>query len=509
MKHEKFIREYCRIIDQCHGQRPDSLWFSTWMSSKSPYFNFPQNFEKYWLNGHLPPKITLSKKMKLALRQIVTFGSVLVKSLYLKIKLRQELRELYLLEGQEINLVRTFLYKTDREAKDPFWGDLIDLLTGAQRPLVTIYDPNFSILHCKNIYDSKKHNFPYLVFLSPLSLIKIYFSLLQEAFKKISFRGDFLVNEKNIGQFVTDFYQAELLSPASLINLVFMNAFQTIFKKFQVHKAYLTFENNPWEKMFYLARAATNKKVEVIGFQHSSIQEGATNYLLSAYESQNHLCPDKIISVGEYTYQLMKDSPHYKNIPIEIGCALRHLYLEKINEHAPISKGNQINLLIVLDGTLDTVKLIQLVLEFLKLNQSENLSIMIKEHPNLLLKNFFPEFFSNEYVLSKKIIISTEGLQKNLEWADIILYSGTTSSIEALKMGKAVINYNFSMFNYDPLFQFKDFKWEANTPQDLSDIIDNYLKLSPSDLQERKLAAKKFVNSYFSPCTRENIERFL
>lgn len=509
MKNDQFIKDFCRSIDQCHGQRPDHLWFSTWMSSKSPYFSFPQSFELFWTSGNLPPRSKILNKLKLAFRLGLTLCSLLTKAFYLKIILRKELKNLFELKGQEINLVRTFLYNSEPEAKDPFWGELIDRLIQDTRPLITIYDPNFSIFYCRNAYNPKRRNVPFLAFSSPLKLITNYFSLLKEAFGVVRFKGDFVVNKINIEGLLVDSYQADLLRPSSLMNLVYLDSFKSIFENFTLHKAYLPFENNPWEKMFYLARANSKEKFQAIGFQHTSIQEGATNYLLSEYESQNHLIPDKIFSVGVYTYQMMKNLPHYKNITMQVGCALRHSYLETIHQFALVENSKTINLLVILDGTQDTVRLIELVVDFIALNKLQNVSIIIREHPNLLLKNFFPEFLENGKVRSGKIIISSKSLQQDLEWATIVLYTGSTSSIEALKMGRAVINFNFSKFNYDPLFQFSAFKWELTTPQNLNDIINHYSSFTPADLLQKRLAAQNFVNSYFSPCTKENIERFL
>jgi surface carbohydrate biosynthesis protein (TIGR04326 family) len=509
MKHEKFISEYCRIINLCHGQLPDQLWFATWMSSKSPYFNFPHNFEKFWLSGKIPQRQTPYAKIKIAFRQFITLCSIIAKSLYLKTAMRRELRELSSHEGEELNLLRTFLYKSDNQMTDPFWGDLVDALINEKKPLLTIYDPNFSVFHCKSAFNNKRRNFPYLVFLSPLHLLKLYFSLLRESSRKIQPQGDFTVNGTNLQDFIVDSYQSELLSSASLVNLAFMASFHSCIGKYNIKKAYLTFENNPWEKMFYLARQSLDKKIEVIGFQHASIPEGATNYYLSNYEAQKHLHPDKVLSVGSFTSALMKNFIHYKNIPVETGCALRHVYLERIKESDTQPRTQETHLLVVLDGTPDTKQLIQLVVDFIKLNHAKNFSIKLKEHPNLLLKNFYPEFLRQESILTNKIKLSNENLQQNLKWADIVLYTGSTSCIEALKMGKAVINYNFSLFNYDPLFQFTDLRWEIHSPNELNLTINDFVRLSPADLQQRKLAAKKFVENYFSPCTRENIERFL
>ncbi len=508
MKSEKFITDFCGAIDQCHGQRPDKLWFSTWMSSKSPYFSFPQSFEKFWLSNKLPSVTPTCKKLSLAFRLTVTLGSVLAKSIYLKFKMRQELQEISALRNKKVNLLRTFSYGYAQDAKDPFWGELVEVLTQSSVPLITIYDPHFSVTHCKNAYNSARHNLPYLIFVSPVSLFRNYFLILFESFKKINFQS-YQVKNIDIKTYLADAYQAELLSPTSFVNLVFYESFKKTFNEFDIQKAYIPFENNPWEKMFHLAKLSSRKKFEIIGFQHASIQEGATNYHLSSYENHNRLCPDKILSVGEYTFKYMQSLPYYKNIHVQIGCALRYSYLENETNSSFSKSDENINLLVILDGTLDTVKLIELVLNFTKINTLKNISIKFKEHPNLRIKKFFPDLLNNEALLSGKITLAQGSLQENLEVSDIVLYTGTTSSIEALKMGKGAINYNFSMFNYDPLFQFTDFKWKASTPEELIDILQSYQQLSPEELAQKKLAAKNFVNKYFSPCTRENIERFL
>jgi surface carbohydrate biosynthesis protein (TIGR04326 family) len=505
MKNEKFIKDYCEIIDNCHGQRPDKLWLATWMSCKSPYFSFPQNFEKFWSTGALPTDIRFSEKIFMALRLFLTLVSIVLKSIYIKITMRTELAQLYALRGKKINLMRTFAYNSNPQAEDPFWGKLVDLLTESSTPLVTVYDPHFSIKECKKAFQKNKKNVPYLAFFSPLEVVKCYFELLFEAFSNIHLSSQ----NKRIEHYLTAAYQQEILSPATFINLVFLSSFKKIINTFSIEKAYLPFENNPWEKMFYLAKKGSHKNFKVIGFQHSSIQEGATNYLLSAYETKNKFCPDRIMSVGSYTLDYMKGLPFYKNITLEIGCALRYSYLEQISFLPTERSDDQIHLLAILDGTPDTIKLISLVLEFCKTNPFKNISIKIKQHPSLPIKSFFPNFLTNAAVLNHQIGVAEGNLETSLIWADLILYSGTTSCIEALKMGKAVINYNHSTFNYDPLFQFTEFKWEVSNPQNLTAAIQQYITLSPKELQQKKIVAKKFVNSYFSPCTKENIERFL
>lgn len=508
MKNEHFITEFCKIVDQCHGQRPDKLWFSTWMSSKSPYFDFPKSFEKFWSDKKLPPKLTLGKKLRMLFRQTLTLLSVLLKSAYLKYSMRKELKELYTLKNSDINLLQSFFYAPGLENPDPFWGPLADTLANSKLPLITIYNPQFSIFKCKQSYCPGKKKFPYLVFFSAPDLIKNYVSHIKESFGIFQFNS-YLINNVETKKFLKDAYQFDLLQPASLVNIVFLESFKNINKLFKIQKAYIPFENNPWEKMFHLAKKESMKNFHTIGFQHASIPKGATNYFLSSYESKYHLHPDTILTVGECTHQYIKSIPFYKDIRVETGCALRHMYLEKEEVAFTFEKNAPTRLLVLLDGIPDTIQLLHLIKDFIKINESLNIEITIKEHPNFLLKKSIPSFLNNNSALIKKINIANAPLRDCLKKADVILYTATTGSIEALRLGKAVINYNYSLFNQDPLFQFTDFKWEAHSPRDLITIINNYLNLSKPEITQKRLAAKNFTSRYFSPCTKENIERFL
>jgi hypothetical protein len=512
MKQQNFIQEYCETVDAFHGRRPDVLWFSTWVASKSPYFDFPKKFSALWANQTALKTVRVSRLLLLILRLTVTLTSLCLKACTLKLLYRNELKSVRSLK--KINVVRTFLYSSDPDARDPFWGDLIPLLEKNQPPLLIIYDPGFSIFKCKGTYQKARNNFPYYVFLSPRNLIKRYFQQINEAFqvaRQTSHSGP-RSNENPEIQLLIDTYRQEILAPLTLSTWAFYDCFAALMTEFEIHHLYLTFENNPWEKMCYLARRDLRKEFKVIGFQHSTIQEGATNYFLSEYEATHRLHPDLILCVGEMTLDLLKQNPHYRKIRLENGCALRYSRLtgEPTPPHAdPARSVLPTKLLIALDGIADAVDCLHMLLDFFAQHETSELEIKVKEHPNFKIAKMDRELFNHPFFQNGRI--ATEPLPELLAWADILLYSGSTVSLEALAMGKPVIQFSpeGSLFNYDPLFQFTANKYKIKTAADLARALTEITRLSPSVRAERAAISISFAQAYFSPCTRESIERFL
>lgn len=509
MKQQNFITEYCRILDQCHGQREDELWFSTWMASKSPYFEFPKRMEHFWKIGEIQPQLTIAQKCFKVLRLTLTLFFLIVKSFYLKLIFHKELDEIRRLSvDRKFNLLRTFCYSWKNSASDTFWGDLLPALVGnPENPLLVIYDPGFSVIYSRKAYQPEFRNFPYFIFLDLKSILKSYLRLIKQGFSSHTWKGDLNIKGKEITKIIENTFQFELLAPSALTVLAFKNALENLFKLIEVNRIYIPFENNPWEKMCYFAREKSKQNMEIVGYQHATVQEGATNYRLSQYEASRGYYPDIIFTVGLYTKKLLKSYSAYEGIDVRSGCALRYKYLDNLKQESK-DISLPLHLLVTLDGTPDTKILLEFLDQFLNL-KPENVRIKIKEHPNQRIKLFWPEFLHKHYITSGLVEITNDAVAMCLKWSDAVLYTGTTVSVEALKLGRAVINYNFSLFNYDPLFQFRSFKWEVKEPGDLIQVLREFSELSPSDLKFKREEGVKFVDEYFTPCNQQKIQDFM
>jgi hypothetical protein len=514
VKHENFITEYCQILDQSHGQRPDLLWFSTWMASKSPYFNFAKKFEFFWKSGNFDSRFPLIKKWKMTLRLTASLVLLLAKCLFLKWTYRNELKALEKLN--KINVLRTFLYSPESQARDPFWGDFVTELEKSEIPLVVVFEPQFSIFKCKKTFHPLRRNFPYQVFISPWKLLGNYINLVEEAYGKWSFQNknnSYFVKNQNISTLVTSHYREELLSPSALTTLGFYDCFYKIMSDFEIQNFYLTFENNPWEKMCYLARRELQKKFNVIGFQHTAVQRGAANYFLSDYEIRYQLHPDLVICAGEKQLEVLRSYPTYKSVKTTLGCALRHSFLgEKTDESINAShlKPAEFKILVALDGVPDTIELLQLALQFSELFKEDSLEIRIKEHPNFSIEKAYPQVLNHPEIKNNRVKLSTNSLEENLNWCNYLLYSGTVVSIEALRKGKMLIQFGYTLFDYDPLFQYQETKINIKNVDEMVRALIEIKNLHPADQMSRGLkAGQSFAESYFYPCTQESIKTFL
>jgi hypothetical protein len=508
MEPQEFIIKYCEILDEIHGQRPDRLWFSTWMASKSPYFDFAKKFEAYWLTKRTPPRLTPLTQARMALRLSLTLFSMIGKSWLLRFIYRAELR---VLQGlTRINVLRTFESSASAETRDAFWGDLILELEKDPTPLLVIFQPQSSLFKLKQWAQGKKHHLPYQVFLSPGSLIKTYFELLFESFGDFAFSESSSLRTPELRALAEDNYRQELLSPTAFATLCFYRAFFQVIKNHYIEKFFLTYENNPWEKMLYFARRELDKNFKVIGFQHSTIQRDAANYYLSEYEVAHRLHPDVVICSGPAPLSLLKTLRFYKSVPLELGCALRYSSLQPTSiTSKPQHTETFSRCLIALDGTPDAGALLEFALKALEALGDPQLEIRVKEHPNFPISRLGKDFTSHPSFRKGSVKLSHEPLAANLDWAQVLLYSGTTVSLEALSQGKPVIQYSYTLFNFDPLFQFQEYKYSTQTVENFVAAWQQLKTLSAEEKFERSEAGKRFVSAYFNPCTSESLGRFL
>ena len=87
---------------------------------------------------------------------------------------------------------------------------------------------------------------------------------------------------------------------------------------------------------------------------------------------------------------------------------------------------------------------------------------------------------------------------------------GTTVSLEALMVGKPIIHFDRGdLLNYDPLFEFSDFKWKVQRKDSLHTIIQNIQALPETLYCEHQQQGRKYVEQYFFPVTDGNMSKFL
>jgi len=101
-------------------------------------------------------------------------------------------------------------------------------------------------------------------------------------------------------------------------------------------------------------------------------------------------------------------------------------------------------------------------------------------------------------------------IKESLKWADVLLYTSSTVSLEALSLGIPVIYLELGeLLKPDPLFGYDGLKWAVSDPDNLLATIDFIDNLPNGEFRILQDKAKEYTRRYFYPVTEENLEQFI
>ncbi len=277
----------------------------------------------------------------------------------------------------------------------------------------------------------------------------------------------------------------------------------------QVHVSAFAFtcEYNPWERMCLLALNEHPSDVMTYGYQHTVVPQASMNMFNSTIDEDVMPQPKQLLTVGIEPAKIIEQYQTSKQIDIKPACGLRFEYLNDVKAAAQLHRRGHI--LVALEGLPDVARLIDVVIS--QLSMRDDLTIRIRTHPVLRFNLIMPLLKQN--IKSLKHVELSDGsfsLAEDLLWADIVLYWGTTVSLEALSLGKPVIHFdNGSLISFDPLFKLDQLKWITHRRTDLSQLIDQIYNLSDREFNEQLKAAQQYLARYFHPVTPNAMEKFI
>lgn len=382
--------------------------------------------------------------------------------------------------------------------KDPFFGDLPSFLEKKEKII--------SLLHLHGDYKKIIENInrcndqiliPWEYFLDRRKVISSIFRLL---FWRIKIKPICFDNVD-----VSPVILAELnRSRFTLHAYLFYESMKNFINKITINKFFYTFENIPWERMAILSLREFSSGTKIIGYQHSIVPQADTGVLLSKDEIDIGPVPDKIFTTGEVTSDLINRYSGFKNGMVAPACALRYKYLFKMKPKKRTSSGN---VLLALEGSPSVVKMVNYVID--QLVNLDDINLTIRSHPIMPYKTI--QKYINYNVAELKNVRTSENslIIDDLLETDILIYWGTTVALEALSMGIPLIRYKMgNLLSYDPLFQSSHLKWECSEGVSLIDTINSIYKMKNSDYFLELTNAKSYLNRYFHPVTKKNLEKF-
>lgn len=341
---------------------------------------------------------------------------------------------------------------------------------------------------------------PSFLFLKLSDIFKSYFMTLFKRCKvnrRVTFQGlpVFHIAQEELYQDICSlgFFAAMLEYYASL----------RFFQHVKAKRMIQIFENYGWEKMSLLGARRANKRVKIFGFQHAFIARNTFKYFPSWAERGRIPLPDRIITMGKRTKNIMEEYGNYGSAELQEGVALRQQYLHSVQ---PLPRNKDGDIFVPLTITVeDTIKVITFL--YHAGLQDSRRKVYLRFHPVTPKEKVFAGL---SFKMPANFYISdADSIYAELERAAVVLYTFTTVCIEALALARPVIylDVNYPM-DMDPLFECQDLRRSVRKPNELIDSINDLVYLSDTDFSKELQRATEYLDGYFNPMNKQNLESF-
>lgn len=517
MKNDKasVLAAYISLVGEVNRTLQSRVWWATDFSSKNRFNNrLPELIEEFIKTAQVPASLQSFAQFKGIVIEFAKrwaggcyhFFRLTCRYLYARFLLSAKLQSVFS-NSQPAYVIKTFVYDhsflNDGTYSDVFFGQLPKFLE--ERGERVIFFAN--ILGDFKACLKKIAECPNAVII-PIDFCGSLVSILKSAFVSC-FYWPQVKGPINFGDYeVSDIINAELSSGSSRIqSYQYLHYHQTkvLSQRIPIKTFLMTYENNPWEKMCLSALREFSPQTKILGYQHTVTPQASVNMFISAEEENVIPKPDRVLTVGAVTKEIIERYTQISSLPILSACALRY---ENLLHLKPLPRTKTFKILVALEGIVDVYKMVDYLLR--ELDGQSQFKMIIRTHPVL-------PFQALEKRLLKKIsdcpfveISGEKSLLADIERTDLTIYWGSTVSLEALWLGKPVVHFDTqTLFSYDPLFDCPNLKWTVHSRQKLTEVLNNIYELSDQEFFASRQKAREYLEKYFYPVNPSNLAHFL
>lgn len=410
-------------------------------------------------------------------------------------------------KNQQYYVLRTMVYPSsinnDYVYNDSFLGRLPNFLISKNENLIILSAiiGNFKKT-AKKLSKCKEY------FIIPQEYFLKYSDVLETAIKVLFYKNRLKRQVLFNGMDVSNLIQMEMnnnFKKYALINLLQKNIIINMLKYYNIHTFTTTYENNPWEKVCFLSLRQYSPSTKIIGYQHAVVTKASANMFVSKEEMPIIPMPDKIITVGEVTKGIMEKYGYYPLNRIFPSCALRYEYIYKLKKKE-FSKKNRI--LVALEGVTECYRLVNFVFNGLK--DTKDYKVEIRTHPERPFNKIKNDLSFNIDLYDNFSTSNQKTLMDDLNANDILIYWGSTVSLEALMMGLPVVHVDLNdLVSVDPLFDCGYLKWAISEPKELLRVISEIYGLPKESYIDQYSKARAYIEKYLQKSNDEKLKEFI
>ena len=287
------------------------------------------------------------------------------------------------------------------------------------------------------------------------------------------------------------------------LNLLMYYCGRSLGKSILVTRCLYPYENRAWEKMFIQGVRSSSPQAQIVGYQHASVAHIQANFFLGSEEADVVPLPDSILTTGNIIQDWLESEGNYPAGIFTTACALRQSQSSKNSPTA--RRGETKRILVALSSSL--AEQINTVVFVEKAFQStDEYELRVRPHPTFLIESVI-----REAPLTQKDFFnpSPGSLQDDLEWADVVLYTASTVGLESVSLGVPVVHLDLGEFlDTDPMFGWHEFKWSANEPSQVIELLQKIASLPELEYQDRQKKGKEYAATYLKPVTEDALQLF-
>ncbi len=497
-----FLENYINLVASIEKHVDKFAWWSCVISSKNRFYRkFTDILQEK--NHPIRPISYIGNIISFFRYIIVQSVKIFLNYLFRRKKIKKMLKRF---QGKKIILVKTFAFSSSNfsDFKDPFFEILNNDLKKKGYRVVILYEPQNAFKKSITQFNLQDNILSYFDFVKvrdilfcTLILLRSYFSALRKSFS-LSFEG------RDIGSSFKSLYLWEHFSPSTIHAMTYYYLYKRLIENFYIDRYYYTYENNSWERMSLMAFRQHSLETRLIAHAHNVVPLASANLFYGKGEEQTSPRPDVILTTGETPKKILQKYGHYDRTPIKIACAVRYGYLNCLKAFPDNRKNKRI--LVAFEGVVNIVEIIKTL--FLQANTLRDWKIILRFHPVLpyqQIKSKIPYRIEDYPNLQ---FSKAKNLKEDIENASVVLYWGSTVALEAIQLGRPLINIKLGGFNFDPLFELSRFKWVWHPERPLKDILREVELLDSVAYNKRLEDAKNYISQYFYPVTEQGLEIF-
>jgi glycosyltransferase involved in cell wall biosynthesis len=252
------------------------------------------------------------------------------------------------------------------------------------------------------------------------------------------------------------------------------------------------FEGQPWEKMLRMGIQQGSSQTRVVGCQHTPMSVRWFPWSPSRRDLTSGQLPDHVLTLGPLWSRLLA-SYSYPPERIRVGQALRYAADEPSELRERVPRGDWSPTILVA-GAMGTNETLELVVKAVRaVRQLDGVRLVVKLHPKMVggRKLFLAALgrVLGPELPAEALEFADGSAADALADADVVLYTTTTVSYEALAAGLPVICVHSDFwFDLDPIPADAGVAVAARTPDELKQAIESLLNAGPAtiDQQERR-----------------------